>query len=1260
MSSASSTSGFILAKATETTVGALLLLLTIPTIFIIGMGILHLLLSMCACCCNRFDENDAEEDIKIESCQIYAIIVVTILSAIGVICCIVAASVVQSNFEKSLQCDTRKTTYVEKYNLEVDEQRGQTAFMIASAGGYIDAIQGLCGTDASAVDNDGKNALMYATEHGQYEAVSILTNPPFAIDINVRDKQGRTAIIWASINANLNIIRALRVKGANISILDQEGHSVLWYVGEAISLNYASRTKYSSIIAELSVDNSIDLSEALIATAAAGLVNEFTNSIVRGANINYFSKQFHWRASTKASIHGQSGILQIICNNGGNLIDGTNSLIANKLLDLYTNPKNLYADSRNYQPIQPSQIDEITKAMALEELGLTPLYTDSTPNDLIITLSPLIMASLYQQDTSIVALCTCGVAKPSVFPSATEIQKTTTTRKWNALIVASVRGCDTCISPLINICGANPNFQDNDGNTPLYLAALENKLKVITELCQYGANANYQFANTETILTRLSTNQELHYNAISYLLSNPCYANVNLKQVVDSKTALMKAVINYQPEIIKLFMQHGANINDIDSNGHTALHLLALIPSSSSANVLSTMKILCTFHPNPDTHNNAGLVPLMSVVERGDTEMVDVLIQNCDADMNIKEQSILQDTALMKAVRRTSNKNDKYGVNSIYSMCSKASESRLAVSSYICNNDGYTAFTLASVVSNDPNVINALLDVCKVNFNTRDCSTYQDTALTKASRINNYEIVNRLCSFSAVRDVATSTFTAQGINALMVASIEGKPAIIKALVTICKIDIDGVDNLAVSRETALIKAIRAFQDFSIQQLLVLGANSKKPDIYTQTPLLVAAKIGNLMAVQYLCESKNNPFLACGKQICTTKIYYKTIRKCKWCLSDTDHSNCRDCTPEDYPINGKNISCYSDAQQTLALVQSYICYDTNDKNTPNCVNLRNYINQQRSSWYCEGEICKDSVEDYCFSLNSKVRIQVRSNNALNNDNFHNYKEILLSELQYGDKVQSVDYRTGNVIWSTYYINTHFNSYKPTLFLIIETIIGPTYWRYMENVDIIETSKRVLNANTIRKLTITPGHGLPVSIGGCPMNKDSINIGNNALPAEKVRIGDGIWVTYYNTTTNEDQIVCSVVTNISQTILNGHSSPYTFAGTIIVDGIVASTYANVAVHNKQSEYELDYIDDIESESKLYALGLMDAHYNKWFVREIWKWGSTIPNTWIRDKLTHKIILYLIIYDDSINHGIIVFTIIGGLLSLVTYYRKLTKNP
>lgn len=200
--------------------------------------------------------------------------------------------------------------------------------------------------------------------------------------------------------------------------------------------------------------------------------------------------------------------------------------------------------------------------------------------------------------------------------------------------------------------GANPNLADEDGRTPLMLAAQANSLETIKILLAAGASINARDKNGQTALMwgQIGARYVGRYNpevvkaliaaganvnafdergrtplmlaaqadlveSVEALLEVGAKSNVNTKDK-EGNTALIHAFYSFyyttdhsvahpSPVIVKALIAGGANVNDVNSSGQTPLMLAAQV------NSLEAVKILLAAGASVEAKDKKGKTVLM-------------------------------------------------------------------------------------------------------------------------------------------------------------------------------------------------------------------------------------------------------------------------------------------------------------------------------------------------------------------------------------------------------------------------------------------------------------------------------------------------------------------------------------------------------------------------------------------------------------------------------------------------------------------------
>jgi thioredoxin-like negative regulator of GroEL len=83
------------------------------------------------------------------------------------------------------------------------------------------------GADVNARDKDGLTALMWAAAGGRTDIVKALLDK--GADVNAKTSYGYTALMWAAAGGHTDIVKALLDKGADVNAKDSDGYTALMW-----------------------------------------------------------------------------------------------------------------------------------------------------------------------------------------------------------------------------------------------------------------------------------------------------------------------------------------------------------------------------------------------------------------------------------------------------------------------------------------------------------------------------------------------------------------------------------------------------------------------------------------------------------------------------------------------------------------------------------------------------------------------------------------------------------------------------------------------------------------------------------------------------------------------------------------------------------------------------------------------------------------------------------------------------------------------
>ena len=150
----------------------------------------------------------------------------------------------------------------------------------------------------------------------------------------------------------------------------------------------------------------------------------------------------------------------------------------------------------------------------------------------------------------------------------------------NSLIKACIGGTPDMVRLLL-ARGADPNAVDTKGWSPLRAWCRLQQLEVLKALLEYGACTNQHFADNRsrgsTALLKVVKRDKEHSDAkcmqaLALLLEYG--ADPNLPHTDTGETPLMLAALQLRVDLVKLLLEHGADVTQVNSEGRSVLDLL--------------------------------------------------------------------------------------------------------------------------------------------------------------------------------------------------------------------------------------------------------------------------------------------------------------------------------------------------------------------------------------------------------------------------------------------------------------------------------------------------------------------------------------------------------------------------------------------------------------------------------------------------------------------------------------------------------------
>lgn len=190
------------------------------------------------------------------------------------------------------------------------------------------------------------------------------------------------------------------------------------------------------------------------------------------------------------------------------------------------------------------------------------------------------------------------------------------------LFTASYQGKVHFVNFLLNECGADVEKRgiyevEEDRSkhevTPLWCAAVANKLEVVKTLVEHGAQINSP-SDTDSTPVR-SACYMTNVAVIKYLVS--CGADIH-KPNINGGTCLINAV--QDADLCKFLIDHGADVNAVDNSGSLALHY------AIREGMVDTVKLLLRQNSDYKVKNSWGDDALDTAALRGSQNIVEIIL----------------------------------------------------------------------------------------------------------------------------------------------------------------------------------------------------------------------------------------------------------------------------------------------------------------------------------------------------------------------------------------------------------------------------------------------------------------------------------------------------------------------------------------------------------------------------------------------------------------------------------------------------------
>eukprot|EP00746_Dinoflagellata_sp_MGD_P165987 gnl/MRDRNA2_/MRDRNA2_95591_c0_seq1.p1 gnl/MRDRNA2_/MRDRNA2_95591_c0~~gnl/MRDRNA2_/MRDRNA2_95591_c0_seq1.p1 ORF type:complete len:821 (+),score=211.88 gnl/MRDRNA2_/MRDRNA2_95591_c0_seq1:85-2547(+) len=603
-----------------------------------------------------------------------------------------------------------------KSDVNAQNNNGWSALIWAAMGGHTQVVDVLCkaGVNYNLADADGRTALMWASRHGHTGAVTHLLKKGIdleitdkagltvadhareyqelrvllgvtqdlqdqllhaarqndmegvrraieaGINVNMKDPDGWTPIMWAAMHGSLDLVQLLLRHGANPDFADANGVSVRDLAPE------------HTAVREVLISTN-DANERLLSCAKADDWDGVEQALHDGAWVNMqdlgdapeesMRSTLMW-ASRHGAVHhilelatakadlelrdkfGWTALLFAISNGHVGAVSALHHLKANFKVKSFEGDRPLHMAVR---------ADDSEMVQVLIAAGLAPDEPDDEK------LAPTLVAANLGCSYSLQALLALGASVSS-----------TTKSKRTGMMLAVIKGYQRCIEVMIEkppplprermdeLIDGKPkkkHHQDDSDDEDSHEAAArrkkEEKHKKMHEKMQKHAGKG-QDGPLAIVLKARSKQESLEKKAIAPMKASAVLAEVDN----NNRAALSHAVISGQLEIVKYLLELHPNVDQADSAGNTPL-IYAVLNADDKASLELLNAGASFLHRNKENHKALDLAPTERLREMlKKREIGKKLMDDKDADSKDDKKAKAKGKAKAKAKEAKEDKDE--------------------------------------------------------------------------------------------------------------------------------------------------------------------------------------------------------------------------------------------------------------------------------------------------------------------------------------------------------------------------------------------------------------------------------------------------------------------------------------------------------------------------------------------------------------------------------------------------------------------------
>ncbi|KAF0720286.1 Aste57867_430 [Aphanomyces stellatus] len=476
-----------------------------------------------------------------------------------------------------------------------EKEESSFSFLDAARLGRVHLVRKLAPTQAAMVNEHGWSALHIACSNGHEDVARVLLD---YIDVNLQTKEGATPLYVAAGNGNLNVVKFLIERKANVAL----GHNSGWS-----PLHIACSKGHMGVINYLLQHIPIDIqtnhgSTPLHLASTYGKLDVVQRLIAQKANTKLVDTN-GWSALHDACSNGHMEVVRYLI----------------QYLDVNVKNNNgqtpLYLAAQNGKlEIVKFLLDKNAHVGAVSNNGWSPLHDASSNGHLEVVkvLVNYLDINLRTKDGATPLYVAAGTGKLAILNFLLD-------KKADMMLASNIGWTplhSACYNGQLEVVRVLAKYMDlnmptKTGTTPLYVAAGNGQLDVVQYLL--SQNVGFRDFNGSTPLHRASSNG--HLDIVKVFLD---HMDINLR-TKDGQTPLHKAAQHGKVNVVKYLLEKNAQVNTVSHSGWGPLH------SACWGGHIDVVRLLVE-HTDVDAQTKDGATPLYVAAGNGQLAIANFLL----------------------------------------------------------------------------------------------------------------------------------------------------------------------------------------------------------------------------------------------------------------------------------------------------------------------------------------------------------------------------------------------------------------------------------------------------------------------------------------------------------------------------------------------------------------------------------------------------------------------------------------------------------